>query len=232
MPQTKLLYIHIPKTAGSFLGEYIARHLPYRRILSDKQTDAGVWTDYTLVELNAFRQADQVLLHTHTLSYGWHDLAYVIPWAEKDDIINTIRAFKADGWFTFAFVRHPGEILCSFYHYVYNFHEAGEPHIVAAHAPVVERSIDTFVAEHCERELLPDYWRELDVVAEASDATFTEFFKTYLDHDFQPGAAPAHASGNPGYAYYCEQGLISAETQRKVIESQNMAIYRAIITQA
>ncbi|MEZ4870495.1 MAG: hypothetical protein R3C14_54705 [Caldilineaceae bacterium] len=227
--KTKLLYIHIPKTAGVYLSEYINHNLPYRQVLSDKRNDANVWTDFTVDELMGYLHEEEIFLPTHTLSYGWHDLAYIIPWASQEQIIDTIRLFKANGWFTFAFVRHPGDILCSFYHYVYDFHQQSMPHVVAAHAPVIDRSLDAFVAEHCEKPLLPSYWHELDVVAEASDKNFTAFFKRYFQHDFQPGTAPSHASGSRGYRYYCAEGVISQATQRKVEQSVNMQIYQQIL---
>lgn len=230
--KNKLLYIHIPKAAGVYLSEYIANELAYRRVLSDKRNEAGVWTDFTLNEVTTYLPEENVFLHTHTLSYGWHELVPIIPWASQAQIIEAIRCFKAHGWFTFAFVRHPGELLCSFYHYVYDFHRRRMPHVVAAHAPVVDRSLDAFVAEHCEKPLLPSYWREIDFVAEASDHSFTYFFKRYLHHDFQPGQSPTHASGSRGYQHYCDEGIISAETQRKVEASMNMQIYRQILEQS
>jgi hypothetical protein len=227
--KNKLLYIHIPKTAGVYLSEYITEQLGCQHLLSDKRNDAGVWTDYTLEEVLQFINVRGSFLHTHTLAFGWHDLCYVIPAVAKDKIIDAIQLFKQKGWFVFSFVRHPGDVLCSFYHYVYNFYHEGLPHVVAAHAPVVDRTLDDFVAEHCQKELFPDYWTELDFIAEASDATFRDFFKRYLDHDFQPGIAYSHASGSRGYRYYCEQGLISSETQRKLASSVNMQIYQEII---
>lgn len=227
--QNKLLYIHIPKTAGVYLSEYITQHLNYRRILSDKCNEDDVWTDFTLDEVRECLYDENVFLHTHTLSYGWHDLAYIIPWASQEQIIDTIRRFKDKGWFTFAFVRHPGDILCSFYHYVYDFHNRGMPHVVAAHAPVIDRTLDAFVAEHCTNPLLPTYWAEFDFVAEASDKTFIDFFRRYLNHGFRPGSSPSHASGSLGYHHYCVEGLISADTQHKVENSVNMQIYQQII---
>jgi hypothetical protein len=229
--KNKLLYIHIPKTAGVYLSDYMAHNLPFRKILSDKRNEADVWTDFTLAEVTGYLHEENIFLHTHTLSYGWHELAYIIPWAAQEQIIDTIRLFKANGWFTFAFVRHPGDILCSFYHYVYDFHQRGMPHVVAAHAPVIDRSLDVFIAEHCEKPLLPSYWTELDFVVEASDQTFTTFFKRYLNHDFQPGSAPSHASGSRGYRHYCAEGAISTETQHKVEYSVNMQIYQQIMRQ-
>lgn len=227
--KNRLLYAHIPKTAGVYLSEYIANNLPYRRILSDKRNEAGIWTDFTLDEVRGFLHEENIFLHTHTLSYGWHDLAYIIPQAPQDQIVETIRLFKENGWFIFAFVRHPGDMLCSFYHYVLDFYQKEMPHVVAAHAPVVDKTIDAFVAEHCTKPLLPSYWAEFDFVAEVSDDTLAEFFKRYLNHEFRPGTSPAHASGSRGYAYYCAQGLISAETQRRVENSMNMRIYQKII---
>lgn len=225
----KLLYIHIPKTAGVYLSEYITSHIAHRRILSDKLNATNVWTDFTLDEVTSYLHEENVFLHTHTLSYGWHDLAYTIPWASQEKIVDTIRLFRENGWFTFAFVRHPGEMLCSFYHYVYDFHQKEMPHVVAAHAPVLDRSLDEFIAEHYNKPLLPHYWSELDFVAEASDDSFAAFFKEYLNHNFEPGTSPSHASGSLGYQYYCEEGLISEKTQWKVQESINMQIYQQII---
>lgn len=225
------MFAHIPKTAGVYLAGYFTAHLKYRRILSQKESENGVWRDFTLDEVMQYVHYEDdkdVFFHTHTLSYGWNELAPIIPWASKEEIITAIRAFKDNRWFTFAFVRHPGEILCSFYHYVYDFHNKGEPKLLAAHSPVVDRTIDTFVSEHCEKELLPSYWEEYDFVAEASDSKFSLFFERYFDHDFQAGKAPSHASGSLGYAYYCVQGAISKETQIKVERSLNMRIYQAI----
>ena len=225
----KLLYVHIPKTAGVYLSEYISKRFDYARILSDKLNDTGVWTDYTFDELRSTLEFENAFLQTHTLSYGWHELAPIIPFASEEAIIDTIRLFKAHGWLTFAFVRHPGDILCSFYHYVYDFHEREMPHVVAAHAPVIDRSLDNFVAEHCEKPLLPSYWHELNFMAEASDQSFTHFFKQHLNHEFQAGHAPSHASGSQGYRHYCAEGVISVKTQRKVGNSTNMRIYQQII---
>lgn len=231
MRKKKLLFVHIPKTAGVYFAEYISDYLSYSHILSKKKDEHGVWMDFTLDEIKQYIhcEQDEILLHTHTLSYGWSDLAYCIPWASKEKIIAVIKEFKENGWFTFAFVRHPGEMLCSFYHYVYDFHEKGEHTIVAAHAPVIDRSLDRFVSEHCDKKLLPDYWEHFDFVAEASNDTFSLFFRRYFHHDFQPDKAPAHASGSKGYAYYCAQGTISEETQIKVEQSWNMKVRQAII---
>ncbi len=88
------------------------------------------------------------------------------------------------------------------------------------------------VSEHCDKELLPDYWHEFDYVGEASDASFEEFFRHHFDHCFESGKTPRHASGSLGYRHYCETGELSKETRDRVERSRNMAIYREILAGA
>ena len=225
----KLLFVHTPKTAGSHTGEYIRTQLGYPVIASRKKDENGVWVDFTLEELHDHIGAEGGMLMAHTLAFGWDALAYSIPPVTKEEVVSALRAFRARGWFAFTFVRHPGDLLCSFYHYVYGYHEQGKKVVVDKHCPVVDRTIDEFVVEHCNRELLPAYWGEFDFVAEASDDSFKLFYWRFFNHDFQPGVAPVHKSGNKGYAHYCGRGLISPETQARVEASRSMAIYRDII---
>ncbi len=224
----KLLFAHTPKAAGSYVGKYIEDNLRYRLVLSENRDTDGVWIDFTLNELLNHMDMGAVLLQTHALSYGWHDLAYSIPSASKEEIVAAIRAFKTNGWFTFTFIRHPGEMLCSFYHYVYGYHRKGLQKIVDAHVPLVHESLDQFLQAHCDKELLPAYWKEFDFVAEASDANLKHFFGYYLNHDYKVREAHRHASGSEGYTKYCRDGSISKETQLKIEGSANMRIYNGI----
>ena len=132
MKKPKLLFVHTPKTAGVYVGEYIPEYLGYRRILSDKQDAKGIWVDFTTDEIKKFINEKDVILQTHALSFGWHHLTPMIPMESKEKIVETIKSFREKGWFVFSFIRHPGEILCSFYHYVYDLHVKGEDDIVAA----------------------------------------------------------------------------------------------------
>ena len=93
---------------------------------------------------------------------------------------------------------------------------------------MIDRSLEQFVAEHCQRELLPDFWREFDFVGVSSDAAFAEFFREHFDHAYERSAAPSHASGSRGYAHYCETGEISSETAARIERCRNMEILREI----
>jgi hypothetical protein len=198
-------------------------------IQSDNQFDNGVWRDFTIDDLLERVGVDEAVLCSHVLASGWSELVELIPHAEKKSIVDTIRMFRSNGWVAFTFVRHPVELLTSFYFYILDAHERGWHDSVALHTAAVGRSLDDFVSEHCEKELLPEYWREYDYVGEATDAHFKVFFDRYFNHDFKTGAADSHASGSRGYAYYCGTGELSQSTQTRIERSRNMEIYREIL---
>ncbi len=224
----KVLFAHTPKAAGLHLIAYFRDALRYPVITSQNRSARDTWVDFTLDELRTHLGAEAAFLHSHVLAYGWSALAFPIPPEPKADIVAALGAFRDRGWFTFTFVRHPGELLCSFYHYVLDYHARGETDIVAAHVPLVHQTIDAFVSEHCERELIPDYWRALDVAGESSEASFIAFFSRFFDHAYRPGLAPTHRSSNPGYAHYCATGGISPETRARIERSANLERYLEI----
>jgi len=158
-----------------------------------------------------------------TLAFGWSELVSLIPFAEKSRIVDAIGLFRSKGWFTFTFVRHPGELLTSFYYYILDSDNRGWHDAVALHTPAVGRTLESFVAEHCEKELLPDYWRVYANVA--SDTNLQTFFSTCFDHQYKPETVSRHASGSRGYAHYCATGEILTETQNRIDQSRNMQIY-------
>ena len=225
----KLLFVHVPKAAGVHLSEYMITHLHFSLLASEKENEKGIWIDFTIPEILEYLEQGEGLLRTHTLAFGWSELAYSIPTVTEDDIIGTLVKFKEHGWFTFTFVRHPGELLCSFYHYVMGYYNQGARGIVEAHCPVADRTLDEFVAEYCEKELIPSYWELFDFIGESSDREFGRFFRQHFGHEFQPGASPSHASGSKGYVHYCETGDISEETQAKVEAAHSTRIYYEIV---
>ncbi len=227
-PPRKVLFAHTPKAGGLHIEEYFGGKLGYPRIQSTDSFPEGVWRDFTPEGLRAHIGVEHAFLNTHLLAYGWSALVEIIQPAEKEEIVALIREFHAQGWFTFTFVRHPGDLLCSFYHYVWAAERRGWHDAVARHAPVIDHSLDEFVAEHCERELLPDFWRELDFAGVASDEAFTDFFREHFDHAYERRAAPSHASGSHGYSHYCKTGELTPETIARVESSRNMEIFREI----
>ena len=198
-------------------------------IQSQGRTDDDVWKDYTIDELLANVGMDHGVLSSHVLAYGWSQLIDLVPFAEKQRIIETIRAFRSQGWFTISFVRHPGEHLTSFYYYVLDAHKRGWVKSEAHHADVVDRTLEEFVSQHWKKELLPDYWQEFDHIAVAGDESFRTFFARCFGHQYRPGVADPHASGSLGYAHYCTTGGLSVATQARIEGSRNMEIYREIL---
>lgn len=225
----KVLLSHCPKTAGTHLISYFEHTLGYERIQSQSRGDTGVWNDYTNADLRLEISRAHGFLNTHSLSYGWHEMVPgVIPKASREEIVQTIRDFRSAGWFIFTFVRHPGDALCSFYHYVKDYEDKGMPEIIDAHTSV-DMSIEGFLSLHCDKELFPTYWRELDYVGVAGNDGFKAFFEEYFDHEFVPNARGKHTSSNPGYRYYCERGEVSEETQARIEASLNMMCFNAVL---
>jgi len=63
-------------------------------IQSQGRTDDDVWKDYTIDELLANVGMDHGVLSSHVLAYGWSQLIDLVPFAEKQRIIETIRTFR------------------------------------------------------------------------------------------------------------------------------------------
>lgn len=225
----KLFFVHTPKSAGVHTSDYLVNQLGYELLASVKRDAQRVWDDWTLDEIKSRIDVEYGLLMTHTLAHGWSKLAYSIPHTTEQEVIHTLEAFKDSGWFTFTFIKHPGELLCSFYHYVQRFIEQGKQPIVDKHCPVADRTIDQFVSEHANDVLLPAHWRHFDYIGIANDEDFAHFFQTHFDHSFRPDVAESHRSSNPGYAHYCRTGAITATTRQKVEASRNVGIYHEIL---
>ena len=114
----KLLFVHTPKSAGVHTRGYLVDELGYDIFESVKRDQNKVWEDWTIDEIRSRIDTPSGLLMTHTLAHGWSPLAYSIPETTEQEVTEAIDVFKKAGWFTFTFIRHPGEQLCSFYHYV------------------------------------------------------------------------------------------------------------------
>ena len=225
----RVLFGHTPKAAGTHLIEYFRSELQYPVIQSDEKFDNGVWRDFTLDQVRKNADTDHAFLCSHVLAFGWSSLVTLIPYAEKTQIVDTIQKFRSKDWFAFTFVRHPGELLTSFYYYILDAHERGWHDSVALHTPAVGRTLEEFVAEHYEKELIPDYWREYDFANVASDENLRAFFSRHFGHVYEPKSSPRHASGSRGFEHYCKIGEISEVTRTRIENSQNMEIFQEIL---
>ena len=109
MKPDRILFAHIPKAAGSYLTDYFEARLGVPWIQSNGRTDDGVWEDFTIDELLTKSGVERGLVSSHVLAYGWSNLVSLVPFAEKQRIIETIRTFRSQGRFAISFVRHPGD---------------------------------------------------------------------------------------------------------------------------
>lgn len=145
-PPKKVLFAHTPKAAGVHLIEYFRTRLGYAQTQSTATTDEGVWLDFTVEQLLEHLDGDG-FVNTHVLAAGWSDLVQIIPAASPAEIVDAIRRFRARGWFVFTFVRHPGEHLCSFYHYVLDAQRRGWDAAVRLHARHFDHEFEPGLAQ-------------------------------------------------------------------------------------
>jgi hypothetical protein len=229
LPPEKVLFVHTPKAGGSNLIETFTQAVGYRRLQSRRTDTEGVWHDFEVDDLAQLVTEPDGFLSTHTLSFGWSRLVSAIPDADQDAITETLGRFRQAGWFMFTTVRHPGDLLCSLYHYILDHHRRGDLAAVALHVPAVGIPLDVFIAAHCHHPLLPEYWSEFDDCLIPSDDSLAEWFLRRFGHTYQPATEWRHASGSRGYDHYCTTGVIGTATQDKLDRSAAMEIYRDIL---
>ena len=176
MTVQKAAFIHIPKTAGIYVHTCLSQLLAgdgykVHRVFAVPEDPrfADVhkgfwWTEEELLRIAKDPQPRQ-LLRNH--SPGWSEASF--------------RAFKENGWFTFAFTRHPGDLLCSLYFF------SRERYGLYEH-----QALDEFVMQRLNGKdkcwHLPPFWREMDYVQEFTEKAFADFMKKYFGHDHAPSA--------------------------------------------
>lgn len=209
----KIVFMHIPKTGGTAISELLSRalcrELGYKQhyvLPIEKNLIPGKpWLrNFSVDELTAISTdaAPLQFIRDHT------------PWPK-----DLFRRFKENGWFIFSFVRHPGDLICSWYHYMR----------FGCGIPVYER-LDDCVADLFSGPLewlIPDYWREMDYIREFSDTSVRGFLEHYVRS--RCGRLPVmNLSTNRGFDHYCRTGEISMDTRRRVESHEQFRRYREI----
>ena len=190
----KVLFVHTPKAGGSNLIETFTQALGYRRLQSRRTDTEGVWHDFEIDDLGRLVAEPDGFISTHTLSFGWSRSGVCDPGPRiRHAIAETLRQFRQSGWFIFTTVRHPGDLLCSFYHYILDHHRRGDLAAVALHVPAVGIPLDVFIAAHCHQPLLPECWSDFDDCLIPTDDSLTEWFFRRFGHVYEPTTAWRHA---------------------------------------
>ncbi len=103
----KLAFIHFGKCAGSYVNYYLRAHVVPNIEHYNSWWDFGAnnernlerdWTKEELLDI-AITNTDTGLAHNHQI--GW--------------CVETVKAFRNNGWLTFMFIRNPKDVLCSLY---------------------------------------------------------------------------------------------------------------------
>jgi len=199
-----IAFIHIPRTAGSYVNSYLASilHKKSYKILNSWQL---LNRDWNKEELLSFLKPDIHLKYVHNHLENWKS--------------ETFYEYKKNNWFIFSFVRHPGDQLCSIYYYWKIYKEE------------FNLTLDEFIKESVLNPIInaiiPAFWRDLNFIAEFNHKNFKEFLKKYFNQDYVPEKIRL-PSRSKGYSYYCKHKIISLETQKILKNSEQHKIFLEI----
>ena len=215
----KLLHVHIPKVAGQYLIGYFYHYLGYDIV--------GSWD---IEELSTFLGRDNIVVTSESLlpeEYGWGETITEHKPGTLDRTLEIIDEFKRAGFFSFAFVRDPREVLCSLYRYCWD-QESDYEWKAIHHGVMSHDTLNSFLSSTKIRSV-PTFWENLDFVAELNDHNMMRLFGI-IGHEYRP-ASPFNTSSNKGYRFYCDNGEISSDTQTKLDDSLDLRTFRDIQNQ-
>lgn len=216
--EKKVAFIHIPKTAGIYVETYLQTNLKKNgyKVHQLKATDSprfkdphrgGDWNEEELLEIARCSEPAQ-FVSNHSPS--WTPRAF--------------REFKKMGWLTFAFVRHPGDQLCSLYFF------SRERYNLYVNTPL-DHYVQVLLKDKTDRcWYLPEFWEEIDYIREYTEKNFRNFLNSHLGHVYSPGPK-LNTSVNKGYEHYCETGEISPSTAKLVKDNEQYRLYMKIRAQ-
>jgi hypothetical protein len=253
----KIAFIHYAKVAGRYIDAYLRQKVFENKsdCLAEQQVKTfnswtvpfsmgRDWSEEELLRLAANRYSaqypspEEVRSHYQCWTHDYLARQYVHNHHHFWSLLS-VREFRKRGWFTFMFIRDPAELLCSLWTWTQkNTTESPklQPVIKPEHLTVM--SLDHFIQEILRRPnlsafyALPDYVDEIEYVSEFTDENFYRFLQKYFDHSYQPETLEIEqrcASGNPGYAAYRNQGLISEETRKLLDGNQEVCRVRELI---
>jgi hypothetical protein len=201
----RLLFVHVMKTAGSFVNGYLVTRVLRPRITGWEVFNAGRTgqLDFDEEHLEWIRTSAGLHAYVHNHSYAWPD--------------DVLRRFLDDGWFSFCFVRHPGDQRCSYYAWLTE--REGVPDGLSLDEFVRGSLTPGPMADRVSRLLDPPRsWPDLDYVAPFTEERFAAFLHDTFGHRYL-GYEPQNSSGNAGYDAYRATREISDETHDALLAS-------------
>jgi hypothetical protein len=172
----KIAFIHIHKTAGSYIVVEMAKILKLKEY-EIKHSWYHMRRDWTKEELISFAHTNESqFVHNH-----------IDNWDEE-----IIDLYKKNGWFIFTFIREPGDQLCSQYFY-FEIQKR------------TNNTLDSYLKKRIKIENkgseIPTYWKKLDYISVFTEKKFTSFLKYYFGSKHKTGEVILK-SENKGYKYY------------------------------
>jgi glycosyltransferase involved in cell wall biosynthesis len=201
-----LAFIHVPRCGGSYTNKYLFKLLSKNKyeILNAGREHKRDWTKK---ELESFLKPSKQKKYVHNHVENWD---YEI-----------FKKYKEKGWLTFSFIRHPGDRLCS----IYSMWKIKERKNISLNKFL--KVCLTKGHPNGRENAIPEYWKEIDFIAEFNEESLRRFFRKYFYHNYIP-QKPSNTSKNEGYDYYCKRGIISKEVQKLIKDSGEYKKYLEI----
>jgi hypothetical protein len=243
-----ILFLRVPKCGSTFTRKHLVDEVVrgHKRLLWAKQDrDKVAWQDFRRAQLEDLVTQKNAFVSTEYFApLGTAYNRFKPHWEpeqarSREEADAVLKKFRDAGWFIFSFLREPGDLICSMYHYGkdtpattkrwYCNHEGKTDHYFYWFNP--SETLDQFVGR--DPMPMPNLyfdWRELDYIKPFTPETYRDFCRTYFDKDVLD-LAPKNKSSNRGYDYYCQEGLISPVNQRRIRESAFAKIYDEVAVQ-
>lgn len=162
------------------------------------------WTKEEALEIASEKHEEKVLFHNHLASWD----------------LETIKAFKENGWTTFTIIRDPREQLCSLYH----FQIKG---VIYQAEPKEFPSLDDFINLQISKEEscyvdhshwgLPSWWKSIDVIMPYEEE-INPVLSVNFGISFEEKTTRVRSNKRLLYDEYVSSGEISKETNKDLTD--------------
>jgi len=191
MNRSKIIFIHIPRTGGSFICKCVYDHvpIPHHNSWQSMQRD---WTEQELIKLSD----EEGFVHNHSL--GWPE--------------DVFRLYKRKGWSSFCVLRNPKDQLCSEYFFLKKY---GDKYKKAFAKDF--NTLDEYLNSPWgySRNKIPKFYKEIDYISLFNlKQTLLDVFQVEC-----LSTERVLESSNKGFKYYYNEGSISPRTLKAIEES-------------
>jgi len=228
-------FIHVQKCAGTYVDACVTRLLvpqgytiynPWFMTRAEiASLGRGIPFDRTISKEGCRRDwSTQELLHIKAIPGKKYVHNHSKNWNEA------FSEYKKD-FFTFSFLRHPLDIMCSMYFFL--LEKPGEPSDPAWGFPSspqgMPKTLNEFILEYTHNldTLLPNY-RELDFFKVFNEENLTLLIQRHFKAEHKPSRR-LNSSGNQGFIKHMANDEISTEAADKVFKTEMYDVYNRLL---